>query len=228
MSLILKSSSSSYTCCLFVHSDLGQIGYSPKADTKRRQINRWNVRMYTHDEWEESLAVHALLSQMALFCYILKMRIPVPCCLVLQSLGAVSVTSLATDYTEELIKDHTVLIHCKTSRLFSSFFCFKYKEIILYISFMVAHGVRKRELTKTVWNIYEYIYIYIYIHTHTWGSCGGNGWRDAPMLTDSKLAQCPHLTVTMVSKLLYGTLTCQYPIFKYIMITFTKYKHNIK
>lgn len=77
--------------------------------------------VYTHDEWEESLVVHALLPQRVLFCYILKTRIPVPCCLVLQSLCAVSVTSLATDYTEELIKDHTV-IHSKTCRLFSSFY----------------------------------------------------------------------------------------------------------
>lgn len=45
---------------------------------------------------------------------------------------------------------------------------------------------------------------------YTWGSGGENGWSDATMLTDSKLAQCPHLTVTMVCKLLYGTFTCQY------------------
>lgn len=29
------------------------------------------------------------------------------------------------------------------------------------------------------------------------------------MLTDNKLAQCPHLTVTMVNRLVHGTLTCQ-------------------
>jgi len=45
----------------------------------------------------------------------------------------------------------------------------------------------------------------------TWVSWEGKGWSDAPMLTDSRLAQCPHLTVTMVSKLLHGTLTCQNP-----------------
>lgn len=51
--------------------------------------------------------------------------------------------------------------------------------------------------------------IHIYIYIYTWGSWGGNVWKeDAPMLTESRLAQCPHLTVTMVSKLLHGTLTC--------------------
>lgn len=44
---------------------------------------------------------------------------------------------------------------------------------------------------------------------YTWVSWEGKGWSDAPMLTDSRLAQCPHLTVTMVSILLHGTLTCR-------------------
>jgi len=48
-------------------------------------------------------------------------------------------------------------------------------------------------------------------YIYTWVSWEGKGWSDAPMLTDSRLAQCPHLTVTMVSKLLHGTLTCQNP-----------------
>lgn len=44
----------------------------------------------------------------------------------------------------------------------------------------------------------------------TWlSSWTGRGWWEAPaMLTVRRLAQCPHLTVTMVYMLLHGTFTC--------------------
>lgn len=48
------------------------------------------------------------------------------------------------------------------------------------------------------------------IKVTTWGgSWRGIVWSKAPMLTDSKFAQCPHLTVTIVNTLLHGTLTCK-------------------
>lgn len=41
----------------------------------------------------------------------------------------------------------------------------------------------------------------------TWRSWRGAVWSKPPMFTESRLVQCPHLTVTMLSKLLPGTLT---------------------
>lgn len=41
----------------------------------------------------------------------------------------------------------------------------------------------------------------------TWRSWRGNDCSNAPIFTDRRLAQCPHLTVTMLNVLFPGTLT---------------------
>lgn len=67
---------------------------------------------------------------------------------------------------------------------------------------------QKPKLPKIKLNFFSEIFIISSLMSifFTWKDW--RDWKAAAMLTDHRLVQCPHRTVTMSYKLLHGTLTC--------------------